>query len=781
MLRRKRTTPTETSSPPKRRRLRRWTRLALILGAIAAVVLLYLYVEVTTRFEGRLWDLPSHVYSARLALSPGDALTPAELIARLDRCGYGKVEGRGALRPGQYRRRGEQLEVHRRAWPAAVNPISDLALLLTFQDGRLVGIRDGRRRLDQVVFEPELLATLYGEQQEERDIVPLARVPKPLQDAVLASEDVRFYHHWGIDPVAVVRAAFANVKSGHIVQGGSTIPMQTVKNLYHLGTERTWWRKAREVPMAWMLDLRYSKTRILEAYLNEVYLGQRGPVAVCGVAAASRFYFGRDLADLTLGESALLAGMIRNPGGFNPFKHPQEALGRRDRVLTAMQEEEMIDAEAAGKAKAERLHLATGGGGLGRPSYVAAFVRAQLAETYSGDVLANEGLRIHTTVDTLLQDRAERALRDGLARLDRDMPAVRNQRRQRTLQGSLLALDPRTGAILAMVGGREFRDTPFNRAVQAKRQPGSCFKPFVYLTAFAAAAEGKEGGITPATLLKDEPIELRAGGRLWTPENYDHTFRGEVTAREALENSINIPTIEAAGAVGLKDVVETAHACGLPEMQPLPSVALGAQEVTPLELATGFATISQNGLKPTPRILAEVLEADGTVVEHTARTPEQVVPPAAAFLVTEVLRGVLLRGTAASAWSLGFQGNAAGKTGTTDDTRDAWFVGYTPQFLALVWVGYDDNARTGLTGASGALPIWVDFMHRCGFPGGDRSFPEPPGIVHRVIDPLSGGIATDGCPTTADEVFLEGTEPEEECPLHGGNRGLWRWFKGLFD
>jgi penicillin-binding protein 1B len=232
--------------------------------------------------------------------------------------------------------------------------------------------------------------------------------------------------------------------------------------------------------------------------------------------------------------------------------------------------------------------------------------------------------------------------------------------------------------------------------------------------------------------------------------------------------------------VGLEKVVETAHACGLPEMQPLPSVALGAQEVTPLELATAFATLCQNGLKPTPRILSEVLESDGSVVEHTARAPAPVVPPAAAYLVTDVLRGVLLRGTAASAWSLGFQGNAAGKTGTTDDTRDAWFVGYTPQFLALVWVGYDDNARTGLTGASGALPIWVDFMRRCGFPGGDRSFPEPEGVVHRVIDPLSGGIATGACPTTVDEVFLEGTEPDEECPLHGG-RGLWRWFKDLFD
>ena len=396
-------------------------------------------------------------------------------------------------------------------------------------------------------------------------------------------------------------------------------------------------------------------------------------------------------------------------------------------------------------------------------------------------MLAREGLRIHTTVNTLLQDRAERALQDGLSRLDRDYPAVHRQRNQRTLQGSLLALDPRTGAILAMVGGREFRDTPFNRAVQAHRQPGSCFKPFVYLAGITAAAQGKDGGITAVSLLRDEPIELRSGGRNWAPENYDHTFRGEVTARQALEESINIPTIQAAQAVGLERVVDIAQACGLPAMQPLPSIALGAQEVTPLELATAFATLSQNGRRPTPLILSEVLESDGKVVEHAAREPEQVVPAAAAYVVTDMLRGVLLRGTAASAWSLGFRGNAAGKTGTTDDTRDAWFVGYTPTFLALVWVGYDDNSRTGLTGASGALPIWVDFMHRAGFPGGDLVFPEPEDVVHREVDPQSGGLAVGGCPTYVDEVFVAGTEPTEECPLHGGGKGVWRWFKGLFD
>jgi penicillin-binding protein 1B len=744
------------------------------------LVLVYLYVEVTSRFEGRLWDLPSHVYSARLAVTQGGALTPAELAARLDRCGYARREGRAPLRPGQYRRRGEALEIHRRSFEGTP-PIPELAMTMAFRGGTVTSIRDLRgRRLERVVFEPELLASLYGEHQEERQVVALGDVPKRMKDAVLAAEDARFYDHWGVDPIAIVRAAFANVKSGRIVQGGSTITQQAVKNLYQLGMERTWWRKAREAPMAVLLDLRYSKDRILEAYLNEVYLGQQGPVAVCGVAAASRFYFGRDLADLTLGESALLAGLISNPGGFNPFKHPKEALARRDRVIAMLEEEGTATAAEAERARREPLHLAGGGGGLGRPSYVAAFVRAQLAETYSGDVLVQEGLRIHTTVDTLLQERAERALREGLARLERDVPSVRSQARKRKLQGSVLALDPKTGAILAMVGGRDFRDTQFNRAVQARRQPGSCFKPFVFLAAFAAGAEGGDGAITPVSLLADEPIELRSGGRMWRPENYDRTFRGQVTARQALEDSINVPTIEAARAVGLERVADAAHAAGLPPMSPLPSMALGAQEVSPLELATAFATLSQNGLRPTARIVSQVLDSDGAALERAERAPAQAVPAAAAYMVTDVLRGVLLRGTAASAWSFGFRGNAAGKTGTTDDTRDAWFVGYTPTFLALVWVGYDDNGRTGLTGATGALPIWVDFMRRTGFPGGDLEFPVPEGVTRLMIDPESGGRAVEECPLRTLEVFLQGTEPEEDCPLHARG-GFLRWFRDLFD
>jgi penicillin-binding protein 1B len=343
----------------------------------------------------------------------------------------------------------------------------------------------------------------------------------------------------------------------------------------------------------------------------------------------------------------------------------------------------------------------------------------------------------------------------------------------------VVVTEPRTGAILALVGGREYRDSQFNRAVQARRQPGSCFKPFVYLAGFEAAAErGPSSGLTPSTILEDEPLELVSGGRKWRPENYDGQFRGKVTARRALEASLNVPTVRAAQHVGLRSVAAAAGRCGIStELKPLPSLALGAQEVSPLDLATAYGTIAQLGRRVAPDIIRAVVGADGKAISLREVRAEQVASPAAAYLVTDVLRGVFARGTAASAADLGFRGDAAGKTGTTDDTRDAWFAGYTPEILALVWVGYDDNAKTGLTGASGALPIWVDFMMRSRGRWGFTSFPIPDGVVREEIDPETGMLATRGCPSRNEELFIAGTEPDE-CSIHGG--GLFRWFRRLF-
>lgn len=743
----------------------------LVLGA---AVLLYLYVEVTTRFEGRLWKLPSRVYSDRLVLRVGSAVPPGALVDRLDRSGYVEDD---PTRPGVYSKRGETLEVYLRAFEAPWGRLEPRRLRMRLRGGKVVSIEGpGGRRMTTAVFEPELLASLFGSQQEEREVVPLVEIPRGMVLAVLAAEDSRFFSHHGVDPRAVARAALANLRHRRVVQGGSTITQQTVKNLY-LGQERTWWRKIREVLMSSILDGLYTKERILEVYLNEVYLGQRGPVAICGIQAASRFYFGRDLGDLSQGEWALLAGLIRNPGGYNPFRERERAIERRNYVLEAMQRQGYIGSEEAERATAEEIHLVRGSTGSPRAPYVIDFVRSQLGDLYTPRTLSEYGLRIFTSVDTFLQESAERALEVGLERLDREAPLVRRQKEERVLQGLVLVTRPDTGEVLAMVGGRDYQRTQFNRAVQAVRQPGSCFKPFVYLAGFEAAVQGEGDGLIPTTMLEDEPLELESGGESWRPSNYDGRFRGPVSVRRSLEESLNVPTVRAAIRLGFRQVAQVAERCGFERrFRSLPSLALGAQEVTPLELATAYGTLANHGRRASPLIIKEVTDQNGLPLERRRVELSRAVTPQAAFLVTDILRGVMSRGTGASAAALGFRGLAAGKTGTTDETRDAWFVGYNPDVLALVWVGYDDNSRTGLTGASGALPIWVDFMDRAGYGRSRIPFQEPRGMVRRVIDPGSGQLAARGCPVRELEFFAAGTEPHGNCRLH--RPGFFRRLRG---
>jgi penicillin-binding protein 1B len=751
--------------------------LGVPLVVAGLILVLAVYTQITLSFEGRLWTLPARVYSAPLRLSPGRAVDAGALVSRLARCGYARVESSPSS-PGQYRRRPSAVDLFVRGFSGGKRPVVARRVVLNFDRESIASISDERGRpVASIELEPELLSLVFGRQQQERMIVPLADVPKVLVDAVLAAEDARFYRHAGIDPLAVLRAAVTNVKSGRIVQGGSTITQQTVKNLY-FSQERTWWRKIREASMSVILDSRYSKDRILEVYLNAVYLGQRGSVSICGVQAASRYFFGRNVADLSLAEAATLAGMIRNPGGYNPFTHADRAVERRNAVLDAMLDLGVADKAEVARAKAESLRVASGGAGFAQAPYVVDFVRAQIAELYSDQVLAENGLEIYTTIDTLVQASAEEALARGLARLEADVPIIRRQKARRRLQGSVIVTDPRSGAILALVGGRDYQDSQFNRATQARRQPGSCFKPFVYLAAFQAAMAGKDGGLTPASILDDSPFELVSGGRTWRPSNYDGMFLGPLPARAALEESRNVPTARAALSVGLNSVIATAKACGFTEnFAPLPSLALGAQEVTPLELATAYGTLATFGINVPARILEDVEVRDGRKLEKRVREAREAVVPVAAYLVDDVLRGVLIRGTAASASALGFRGDAAGKTGTTDDTRDAWFVGFTPEILALVWVGYDDNTKTGLTGASGALPIWVDLMMHAQHRWAGSTFPEPPGVLRVEVDPESGELAVAGCPKRAEEVFAAGTEPGP-CSLH--QSAFKRWWNKLF-
>jgi len=766
----------------RRRRAKRVARVRVVIGlltfvgVVAAGTLLFLYVGVTTRFDGRLWTLPSRVYSDRLVLTTGARYSPAQLAARLERSGYAGTD-RSPGRPGQYRQHPGGFDVYSREFSTPDESEPARRFRIRFDGSRVKSINDGSGTTSaRVVFEPELLATIYGSRQEERSLLRLNEVPRTFVGAVLAAEDSDFYSHSGLDFTGIARAALANLRQGRIVQGGSTITQQTVKNLY-LGQERTWWRKVREVALALILDARYEKDRILEVYLNEVYFGQRGAVAICGAQAAARFYFGRDLRDLSLGEWATLAGLVRSPGRYNPFAHPERAVERRDQVLEAMQRLGLATAPEVGAARSEPLQLASGGGGSRAP-YVADFLRAELADRFSLRTLAEEGLTIYTTLDTRIQHAAEEALSEGLERLERERPAIGRQLAERSLQGAVVVTRPATGAILALVGGRDYRESQFNRAVQAHRQPGSCFKPFVYAAGFEKTQQEGRDGLTPATLLDDSPVDLRVAGKHWTPSNYDGEFRGPVTARRALEESLNVPTVRAAQIVGMQRIVDTAHECGIESfLAPLPSLALGTEEVTPLELAAAYGTFSQLGSYRRPWLVRTVVDAAGRELESGGTQPIQAITPQSAYLVSEILHGVFERGTARSAAALGHRGWAAGKTGTTDDTRDAWFVGYDRDLLALVWVGYDDNARTGLTGATGALPIWVELMSRCSAQHWSSPPPAPEGLVTVGIDPESGMRAVSRCPLVIEEYFVQGTQPKAACPLHQGR--FRRWFKNL--
>lgn len=746
--------------------------LAAVLGVGLAVVLLALYVSLTSRFEGRLWAIPSRVYSDVLRLAPDVRIGSADFVARLERSGYARTADR-PRRAGQFAVQRDLVDVYLRSFATPVLRQDARRLRVRFDGDRVERIEDPRgRNVRRVSVEPEILATLYGPRQEERRPIRLDRVPKTFIDAVLAAEDARFYAHHGIDLRGMLRAAWVNVGEGRIVQGGSTVTQQTVKNLF-LEPSRTWWRKGREAVLAVLLDASYPKDRILEVYLNEVYLGQAGSVSICGVEAAARFYFGLPLEELSLGEWALLAGLIRNPKMYNPFAQPERAKERRDVVLDAMVRLGTATEKDAAAARGE-LRLASGGRGFTRAPYAVDFVLAQLEELYSRDVLTDRDLSVHTTIDTRTQEIAERALAGGLERLEREIPAVRAQRAKRQLDGAVLVTEPATGAIRAMVGGRDYRRSQFNRAAQARRQPGSCFKPFVFAAGFELALDGDPDGLTAATLLDDSPLELVSGGRTWRPLNYDREFRGPVTARQALEESLNVPTVRAAQRIGLAAVVDTAHRAGIvAPLAALPSLALGTAELTALEVAAAYGTLADGGMRTTPWIVRAVTDRNGEPIGGRSIERARALHEETAFLVRDLLFGVVERGTARSARAWGFDGVAAGKTGTTDDTRDSWFVGFTGEVLALVWVGYDDNAKTGLTGASGALPIWVDVMRQ--IPGGDEplALDVPEGIVVREIDLDSGELAVAGCSRVVREYFARGTEPQESCALHAGRFKRW--------
>ncbi len=624
----------------------------------------------------------------------------------------------------------------------------------------------------------EEIATFQGTSRRSQVSVPLAHIPRPVVDAVLAAEDRRFFQHWGIDLRAVLRAAVANVREGTLRQGGSTITQQLVRTLF-LGTQRTWARKLRESALALLLEWRYPKDRILEAYLNSVYLGHDGDVAIHGVGAAARHFLGKDLEAVRLDEAALLAAAIRAPNRVLSPNSPQTK-PRRDAVLKAMREQGLAGEAAIRAAIANPLPPRPAGEAIQAPYFVD-LAREEIARRValppSGEV------RIATTLDPNLQRTAEKAVREGLERLERRQPGLGPG----WLQAALVAIEPASGHIRALVGGRRYRESPFNRATKAARQPGSLFKPIVYLAAFEAEREGRGPRFTPATLIPDEPITILAGTSTWSPQNFDHRFRGPVTVRRALEASLNVPAVRVAQEVGLVRVAGMARALGIERpLSVVPSLALGSSEATPLEITAAFATLANGGVRTTPTTLGTSPALEGGLLPEPLSQPARVVSEESAFLITHILRGVLRSGTARASGRWGLSEIAAGKTGTTDGLRDAWFVGYTPGLAVGVWVGMDDGSPIGLTGAQAALPIWAAVMRAAVRRAPPQPFASPPGIVMASVDRDTGRLASFWCGggPVIEEAFRTGSEPRgagcDDSPVWGTARPVVGWIQGLF-
>ncbi|MGA7614291.1 MAG: PBP1A family penicillin-binding protein [Thermoanaerobaculia bacterium] len=748
--------------------------MAIFVAGIGAVA--YNYVVITKKFDSsRRWDVPSRIYSDATAILPGLTYRRSLLEPKLNQVGYHEVESEPST-PGEYRYTDDGLEIYLNNFRYPDMDFQGLPIRISLHRDRvekITRIQDGVT-LRAVRIEPELITSIYDDVMEDRVPIALSAVPQNLINAVLAGEDRNFFEHEGISIRGIVRAALTNLRSGGVKAGGSTITQQLVKNLF-LTQKRDFSRKAREALMALILEARYSKKEILEAYLNEIYLGQNGSVQVLGVERAAQVYFGKHAKYLTLPEAATIAGIIPYPNGYSPFTHPDRALKRRNLVLGEMHDLNMIDDAGYRRAiaapmKVNRFHKA-----IRSAPYFVDLVMKQLRETYPDTQLETDGLRIFTTLDTMMQRSAEDALSDGIANLKKRYSFIR--KKKDPLQGVVLTIQPGTGYVKALVGGTDYQRSQFNRAFQARRQPGSLFKPFVY----AAAMNPTEGAntLTPSSFLDDSPISVKIGNQVWEPQNYDNRYHGRVSVRQALAHSYNIPAVRAAIDAGVPNVVQMASKAGVQSrLEPYPSIALGAFEVTPLEIAYAYSVFANEGVKAEPVSILAVATREGKLLENREVRMKRVARAAVTYVVNNILQDVLDYGTAAHIRALGFDRPYAGKTGTTNSYRDAWFVGYSPRLLSLVWVGYDDGENLRLAGASAAMPIWADHMDRIVGMVPEADFRRPDDVVERQIDPESGMLATPYCPETRSEVYVAGTEPTRSCDLHSA----WEpypWLSGM--
>jgi penicillin-binding protein 1B len=735
--------------------------LLLLTAFSGGFYLANLYSNISQLIAQRRAALTSAIYSAPLQIDAGDEIGPLHLIERLERLSYTRVQQ--PAHPGEYSMEPGAMVIYVREFSAGARGYPATLVHLSFDDGRVAGIADAFGMAQgQAFLEPEIIGRLLPDAPAERVEVSLNDVPTFLIKGLLATEDRFFYYHFGFDPIRIVEAAIIDLYSHRLGQGASTLTQQLARTFIEQHT-RSFQRKFRELAIALVLEMRLSKEEILERYVNDVWMGEDQGTPIYGLPLAARYFFNRDLREVSAAQAATLIGMIQAPSSDDPRRHPEAARQRRNLVLGLMKRGGALDQAQYETALAQPV-VTVPAPGLRRAPYFTDYVRAQLSRlpAVSGKLA---GLRVYTTLDPELEASGRDALVANLERLEQLHPDLRRHAQNKRLESSLVAVEPASGAILAMVGGRDYGVSQFNRAASAERQPGSAFKPVVYLTALDPVLSPLAQPVTLASILPDRPMSF--GG--WRPVNYEGTYAGEVTAAEALADSLNVPTAYLGSLLGPPAMIRTAHLMGIREELPnyLP-ISIGSGEVTLLELTGVYGVFADGGVVRTPYAIEAVVDSRGGVIYQHSPQPQRLMSRAVAYLMTGALRGVFQYGTGKSAARMGLDFPAAGKTGTTEDYRDAYFIGYTRQLVCSVWVGFDQPQDIGLPGADAALPAWVQFM-RDAVRQPQIGFGAPPaGITMATIDPTTGGLATPSCPLVETVPFLSGTEPTRTCWRHGG-------------
>src|SRR5712691_10842032 len=744
----------------------------------------YWYVKYDRIIEQRFRD-PVFTNSAKIYAGPrmvrvGSAFTVREIASDLRHAGYGERDGDSLL--GSYHVHGGSIEV----LPGPESYHSPEPATITVAEGKVSQIRS-RSAGDLAAYElePQLVTSLFdAEQRSKRTMVKYDDIPKIMVDAVISIEDRRFFQHGGVNFMRLAEAAWIDFTHQRHQQGGSTITMQ-LSRAFFLSPEKTFKRKLIEMLIAVELEQKFTKQQIFAFYANRVDLGQRGSFTISGLAEAARAYFNKDLKELSLPETALLAGLIQAPSYLSPYRHPERALERRNVVLDAMVETHAIPREQADKAKASPLKLAPPNSEASDAPYFVDLVRDSLIRELNEKEANEQSYRIYTTLDPELQKAAAQAVDMGMELVDKQVTKMRTRKvkvgkgkyETKVLPGpqaqvSLIAMDPHTGQVLALVGGRNYGVSQLNHAL-AKRPTGSIFKPFVYAAALNTALDGTNGVLTPASTVTDEASTFSYGDQIYEPRNYKEEYHGEVTLRYALALSLNNATVKLAEQVGYDKVADLAKAAGITSAKATPAMALGAYDATPVDMAAAYTVFANGGVRVSPVLIDSVRNSKGDVIKDFSPDKRNVMDPRIAFVMTNMLEGVLNFGTAYPVRQRSFNAPAAGKTGSS---HDGWFAGYTSNLLCIVWVGYDDYSDIRLSGAQTAAPIWAEFMKKAiALPeySDVKDFSQPAGVIDVQLDKATNRLATPSCPDTYTAAFIARTEPHDTCDQGGGITGFF--------